>query len=235
MPVSRNRLLLLAVAVAAAAAVVVALLLVGAGTDSKRTATVPSPSSAQHRTTSALAGVPQRGDTLGKTSAPVSLLVFEDPQCPFCRQWNTETLPTVVERYVRTGRVKLVFRGIEIIGPNSVQGLRAIYAAGRQDKLWKMVDEIYRLQGAENSGWITDSVIRAAARASGADATAILASSSSAAVDAALAQAASEATADGVRGTPTFIVQRPPGLPQQLSVAALDPASFTAALDAALQ
>jgi len=131
--------------------------------------------------------------------------------------------------------VKLVYRGIEIVGPNSVQGLRAIYAAGQQNKLWNMVEELYRRQGTENSGWITDAIIREAAGAGGANGAAILAASNSAAVNAALNQAANEATADGVRGTPTFVMLRPPGLPQQLSVPALDPASFTASLDAALQ
>jgi protein-disulfide isomerase len=181
------------------------------------------------------ASVPQHGDTLGKADAPVTITVFEDPQCPFCRQWNVETLPTVIDRYVRTGRVKLVYRGIEIIGPNSVDGLRAIYAARGQNKLWQMVDELYARQGEENSGWITPAVITAAARAGGAKPKPIFAAANSPAVTAALKQAANEATADHVAGTPTFVIERPPGLPQQLSVPALDPASFTAALDAALQ
>ena len=78
-------------------------------------------------------------------------------------------------------------------------------------------------------------MITAAARAGGANPKPILAAANSPAVTAALKQAANEATADGVAGTPTFVIQRPPGLPQQLSVPALDAASFTAALDAALQ
>jgi hypothetical protein len=73
--------------------------------------------------------VPQHGDALGNASAPVTLTVFEDPQCPFCRQWNIDTLPTVVENYVRTGRIKIVYRGVVVIGANSLVGLAAEYAA----------------------------------------------------------------------------------------------------------
>ena len=226
----RKRLLLLAAALGAAAVVAVVLIAVGSNGKSTPAATTTAPAA----TASPLAGVPQHGDTLGRASAPVTITVFEDPQCPYCRQWDIDTLPTVVERYIRTGRVKLVYRGIEIIGPNSLVGLRAIYAAGRQNKLWTMVDELYRLQGAENSGWITGSVVREAARAGGADGTAILAASSSAAVTASLQQAAKQATAYAVPGTPAFVVERPLARPHQLSVPALDPASFTAALDAAL-
>ncbi len=232
----RNRILLLAAAVGAAAVVVVVLIVVGSGGGKDAATTTTTTAPAQSATTSdSAATVPQHGDTLGKPDAPVTITVFEDPQCPFCRQWNVETLPTVVDRYVKTGRVKLVYRGIEIIGPNSVDGLRAIYAARGQNKLWQMVDGLYARQGEENSGWITPAVITAAARAGGANPKAILAAANSPAVTTALKQAASEATADGVAGTPTFVIQRPPGLPQQLSVPALDPASFTAALDAALQ
>jgi protein-disulfide isomerase len=233
--VQRNRLLLLAGALGAAVVVAVALILVATHGHSNTAATTTAATTAPAVTGSPLAGVPQRGDTLGRASAPATITVFEDPQCPFCRQWDVDTLPTVIAEYVKPGRVKLVYRGIEVIGPNSVPGLRAIYAAARQNKLWTLVDALYQRQGAENSGWITPAAIRAAARASGANGSAILDASGSAAVSAALAKAATESTADGVRGTPTFVIERPPGLPQQLSVAALDPTTFTTALDAALQ
>jgi protein-disulfide isomerase len=227
--VKRPRLLLAVGAIAAAAVIVVVLLVVlDSGTKTTTTTTLPAVAHAL------FSGVPQQGDTLGKASAPVTITVFEDPQCPFCRAWALDTLPTVVKRYIRTGRVKLVYRGIPIIGPNSVKGLRTIYAAGEQNKLWNLADELYRRQGAENTGWITDALIDKSASSTGLNKRALLKASSSAAVSAALAQATREAHFAGVNGTPTFIVERPPGLPKQLSTG-LDPASFTAALDAALQ
>jgi protein-disulfide isomerase len=234
--VNRNRLLLLGAALGAAVIIVVVVILV-AGTSSKKAATTTTAATQTSPAAQAspLAGVLQRGDTLGKASAPVTLTVFEDPQCPFCQEWDEQTLPTVVQNYVRTGRVKLVYHGIDIIGPNSIAGLRAIYAAGSQNKLWSMVNELYKRQGTENSGWITQAVIRAAARSVGADGAKILATLNAPAITSALTAAAQEAKADSVQGTPTFIVERPPGLPQQLSLTGLDPATFTAALDAALQ
>jgi protein-disulfide isomerase len=232
--VQRNRLLLLAAALGIAAVVAVLLIVVGSSGKSDATPTTTAQSTSPTNS-SLFAGIQQHGDTLGAPGAPVTLTVFEDPQCPFCRDWDVETLPTVVDRYIRGGRVKLVYRGIEIIGPNSLAGLRAIYAAGRQNKLWPMVNELYKLQGAENSGWITASVVRDAAAAVGADGAAILAASNSADVTAELVTAAKEATADSVNGTPTFILQKPASAAQHLSVSGLDAASFTSALDAALQ
>jgi protein-disulfide isomerase len=184
---------------------------------------------------SILKGIPQHGATLGSPSAPTTVQVFEDPQCPYCQEWALGTLPTVVERYVRTGKVKLIYNGVEIIGPNSEVGLRAIYAAGRQNKLWNLVEELYERQGGENSGWITPAVIRSAATAVGADPAAVLSGSSSAAVAADLERAAAAFQAVGGPGTPTFVVQRPLAVQKVLQLTGLDPTSFDAALDAALQ
>ena len=231
----RNRLILVAAAVGGAA-LVAAVLIHVAGKGSSSTTTTTSATTATTKTAANLfAGVPQHGDTLGKASAPVTLIVYEDPQCPFCRNWNVDTLPTVIDQFVRTGKINLVYRGVVIIGPDSVRGLRAIYAAAKQNKLWNVADALYARQGAENSGWITNGVILAAARDAGANGQAIVAGMGASTVDAALNAAQKQAIADHLQGTPTFIIQRPPAVAQQLPVPGLDPASFVSALAAALQ
>jgi protein-disulfide isomerase len=238
--VNRSRLILLAGAIAAAAVVVVVVILVaGGGSDSPAatttTAQTQTGGSGEDEAVSTFEGVPQRGDTLGKASAPVTLVVFEDPQCPYCKQWNLDTLPTVVRDYVRTGRIKIQYHGIVVIGPNSVAGLRAEYAAGRQNKLWNMVEALYERQGEENSGWITIPVIRAAARDAGASPSKVIADADSKAVTSQLNASAALAQSYGVAGTPTFALQRQLGPLEQLQVSGLDPDQFTPALDAALQ
>jgi protein-disulfide isomerase len=228
---NRSRLLMLAGALAVAVVVVATLVAVGAGKDSKHPVAGASGTSAHAHP---FRGVPQNGDTLGDPAAPVSLTVFEDPQCPFCRDWNVNTLPSVIDQFVRPGNVKLVFRGINIIGPNSERGLRAIYAAGKQNKLWNVAAGLYAVQGEERSGWITDALIRQVAVGAGAHPGTVLADASSRAVTAQLTRAAREASADGVRGTPTFILRRPLAEPVQLN-ATLDPSGFVSALTAALR
>ena len=237
----RSRLYLLGAAALGAIAVVVVLIFVAAGggssgTTSSADRTVSSGTTTTAATPSAsLAGIPQKGATLGRATAPVTIEVFEDPQCPYCKEWNVGTLPSVLQDYVRTGRVKLVYRGINIIGPNSEYGLRAAYAAGEQNKLWQMVDQLYARQGVENSGWINDSTIASAAKAAGANVNSISAAFLTAPVTRMWRNAEKAATTYAVRGTPTFVVQRPPALPTQLQLSALDPASFSAALDPLLQ
>ncbi len=237
----RNRLVLLAAAAAVAVAVVVVVILVAgnggsdsAATTTASTATTGDGGGSKTEAQSTFAGVPQRGDTLGKAAAPTTMIVFEDPQCPYCRQWNIDTLPTVVDRYVRTGRLKLVYRGIPIIGENSIAGLAAIYAAGAQNKLWNMSEAMYERQGEENSGWITVPVIKDAAKEVGASPARIVKDAESPAVKAELRNAAKQADSLGINGTPSFGIQRTLGTIQPLNVTSLEPDGFTQSLDAAL-
>jgi protein-disulfide isomerase len=233
--VDRSRLYLLGAAALGAIGVAVVLIFVGSGGDSSSTTSNAVTATTPAAPALSLAGIPQSGITLGRASAPVTIEVFEDPQCPFCQEWNDGTLPSVVKNYVRPGKVKLVYRGINIIGPNSENGLRANYAAGLQNKLWQMSDELYLRQGQENSGWIDDATIASAAKAAGANVNSISAAFLTAPVTKMLASAGRAATTYGVRGTPTFVVRRPPALPTQLQLSALDPASFAAALDPLLK
>jgi len=232
-------LLILGGAIAAAVVAVVVIVVVagsGSGSSSTTTTTTTQPGSGGGtEAKSTFAGLPQQGDTLGKASAPVALTVFEDPQCPFCRQWNIDTLPTVVQNYVRTGRIKIVYRGVVVIGDNSLVGLAAIYAAAEQNKLWQMAEALYERQGDENSGWITVPLVRSAAKEIGLSPAKVVTAMRSATVTSAIRKSVNEARALGINGTPTFAIQKPLGTLQQLQVSGLEPGDFTPALDQALQ
>jgi protein-disulfide isomerase len=232
-----RRLLLVAAAVGGAAVLAVVLIVVAISGSSKKATTTTTAAGGTSPTdpVALFAGIPQRATALGKADAPATMLVFEDPQCPYCQEWNLDTLPTVVSQFVRPGKLMLVYRGIAIIGPNSVKGLRAVFAAGKQNKLWNFSEAMYEMQGAENSGWITNQAILSAAKNAGADGPQILADSPAKSVSAQLANANREATTYQVQGTPTFVLEQPPALPQQLNVTSLDPATFSAELQQALQ
>ena len=53
-------------------------------------------------------GVPQEGDRLGSSDAPVTIQVFNDLQCSNCREDFLSTIPALVENYVRPGDVELL-------------------------------------------------------------------------------------------------------------------------------
>jgi protein-disulfide isomerase len=126
--------------------------------------------------------------------------------------------------------VRLVFRGLSFIGPDSERALRAALAAGGQDRLWDVVHGLFLRQGVENAGWVTDELLQSLG-GSGLDARRMLDESGSPAVDRELEAAARAASAAGVPGTPFFQAGRTGGRLEPLRVDSLDAATFRAALD----
>ncbi len=158
-----------------------------------------------------LSGIPQSGAVLGQASAPVEILEFADLQCPFCAQAAASTLPGAIDRWVRPGTARIVFEPLAFIGPDSLRGALAALSAGRQDRLWQLVESIYGHQGAENAGWLSDAFLRDTARSVGLDVDRFDADRASPSVGSAVQQAGSLAQRAGVQSTPTFIVRGPRG------------------------
>jgi protein-disulfide isomerase len=169
-----------------------------------------------------LTGLPQDGPILGAPAAPVTLIEYADLQCPFCRQYSEDVFPSIVEEYVRPGRVKTEFRGVAILGEDSEEALRYVVAAGLQDRLWQLQEALFRNQGAEQSGWVTEELVRElAVEIPGLD------------VKQRIDETAAQAEAAEVPGTPTFFIQIGEDDPYFVQLP-LDPAAFREALDDAL-
>jgi protein-disulfide isomerase len=203
----RQRLWLLgASAVAVAVVVIVAIAVGGAGGGESGTTTGTPEGIAATR--ALFAGIPQRGEELGSPDAQVTVTEFADLQCPFCGQSARDELPDVVRDYVRPGRARLVFRALAFLGDDSERGAAMAAAAGMQNRLWQFVDLVYRNQGAENSGWVSDAYLRRVATAAGLDVRRAFADRTSAAAGARLEEAHAAANSAGVKSTPTFVVER---------------------------
>ena len=181
-----------------------------------------------------LDGIPQDGRVLGSPEADVTLIEYADLQCPACRAYTESYFPEIVSRYVRPGRVKTEFRGLAFIGPDSETALRWVLAAGLQDRLWHLQEALYRNQGRENSGWVTEELLRRlAGEIPGLDADRVLADAEGDEVSAQVAEAAAQAEAAEIRGTPGLAIQVGDGEPTTLEPG-VALSELTAALDEAL-
>ncbi len=177
--------------------------------------------------------IPQDGIVLGSPTASVTIIEYADLQCPACRAFAESVLPTVIDQYVRPGDVKAEFRGIGFIGPDSERALRFVQAAGLQDRLWQLQEGFYRNQGGENSGWVTDELVRRlAGEISGLDVERLFVDAEGAEVDALLRQAASLAEQDEITGTPSVFVQA--GVEKPVRVERPSATDVAVALDDAL-
>ena len=231
----RRRLLQLGSLVGLAAAVVIALALVSQGSQAEPNASAGAAVVGASDARAMLDGIAQSGTSLGDPKAPMVLTEFADLQCPFCRDFALNVLPQVVQRYVRTGKLRLELRMRGFLGPDSEVAARAAYAAAARDRMWNFIDVFYRNQGTENTGYVTSSFLSRIAAASGVPAKAILASGSSSSARKAVQAAEAEATAAGLSSTPSFLLGKRGGKGAPLAISSLDAASFTAALDAALR
>jgi len=213
------------VALAAAAALVVVALLLR---DDGGPASVPAP-------VVDLAGIPQQGTVLGAPEAKVTLIEYADLQCPACRSYTLNVFPAIVDANVRNGLVKTEFRGYPFIGSDSLKAQRFVLAAGLQNKLWQLQEALYRNQGRENEGWVTDDLLRElAGQIPGLDVEKLFADAESNEVASAVEAGFKEAQAAGIPGTPTFFVKIGDAAPYVLQ-SPLDSASLQAALDDALR
>jgi protein-disulfide isomerase len=174
-----------------------------------------------------LAGVPQHGNVLGLQSAPVTLQYFGDLQCPVCRDFTTRALPSLISRWVRRGEVKIEYRSLQTATREPqlfVDQQVAALAAGEQSRMWNFLEIFYGEQQEEGSGYVTPRFIRAIAeQVPGLDITRWSAALSETALAGAVAADAQAATADGLNGTPAFLIAR-----GARPARTFEPSSFTA-------
>jgi protein-disulfide isomerase len=184
-----------------------------------------------------LKGIAQHGNVLGSTSAPVTMVEYVDLQCPYCQQFETQAMTTLIPRYVRTGKVKVELRTLAFIGPDSVRGRSAALAAAEQNKLFNFAQLLFLSQGTENTGWLSDDIVKAAAASiPGLNVPQLLSARSSSSVSEQAQQLDSRATADGVNSTPTILVGKSGTTPTPVTLSSLtDPTAVEDAIAAALR
>jgi protein-disulfide isomerase len=163
------------------------------------------------------------------------LTEFADLQCPFCADYARDVLPSIVDRYVRTGRLRLELHVLSFLGEDSVRAGAMAAAATQQDRLWPFAEAFYRNQAAENSGYATDDFLRRiGGETAGLDVEHAMEDRLLPKAHAKLAEAERAASAVGASSTPTFYLRRGDGPARGVEPSALTPEAFTAALDKAL-
>ena len=90
---------------------------------------------------------------LGNPNAPVTLIEFGDYQCHFCNVFFHSTEGDILKNYVETGKVKMIFKDYNIIGPDSVNASHGAHCANDQDLFWEYHDILYSNWTGENNGW----------------------------------------------------------------------------------
>lgn len=99
-----------------------------------------------------LANIADDDPFLGNPEAPITLVEFGDFQCPFCGKFFSETESQIIDRYVKTGRIKFVYRDYAFLGRESEDAAVAAECAKEQGKFWEFHNYLYSHQRGENGG-----------------------------------------------------------------------------------
>ena len=103
-----------------------------------------APAAAAQDTISARA---DSGRVMGNASAPVWVIEASDFQCPFCKQWHDEEFQKLVDRYVKTGKIRLAFLNMPLgMHQHAVVAAEAAMCASVQGKFWQMHDALFASQ-----------------------------------------------------------------------------------------
>ncbi len=98
----------------------------------------------------ALLGVVEGDQVLGSPDAPVTFIEFGDFQCPFCGRFYAATEKQLIDKYVKTGQVKFIWRDFAFLGEESLDAAVAARCAGEQGKFWEYHNYLFEHQNGEN-------------------------------------------------------------------------------------
>jgi protein-disulfide isomerase len=149
---------------------------------------------------------------IGEANAPVTLAVWFDYQCPFCKKFDQDVIAQLHENYVKTGKLKIVFKDFSFLGEDSTvaaEFARALWDA-YPDRYYEWNQAMFVAQDDEGDKGFGDleSIKTLTAKIPGIDVAKVtkLMTDKKAQYDTAIAADRTEAQALGINGTPSVIV-----------------------------
>lgn len=157
------------------------------------------------------AGDPLAARSKGRPDAPVTVYEMADFQCPACRQFAVQVLPTLEREFIETGKVRWVFINLPLtsIHPNAMAAAEVAMCAAHQggNRFWQLHDLLFQ----EQDDWAKvpqpRAVLVSMAQRAGVDRAKLVACLDSGTVRAEVERDAQRAARSGARGTPSFYIE----------------------------
>jgi protein-disulfide isomerase len=155
---------------------------------------------------------------IGKADAPVTVAYWTDFQCPYCKHFEMNAFQDVLKDYINTGKVKMIFKDFQFLGPDSFAAAVAARSVWtlypNQYFAWR--EAMFNAQDNENGGFGNeDSIVALTKKIPGIDAKKVVddITANQAKYQALVNADIQEAQKFGVRGTPAFVIgtQMTPG------------------------
>lgn len=150
-------------------------------------------------------------NSMGDPNAPIKVEEFSDFQCPYCRLFADEEESSIVENYVKTGKVYFTYTPFSFLDGNATNGeskmaAQAAYCAADQGKFWEYHDVLFANQNAENNGDFANKRLFAFADSLGLDSGKFKSCLNGGTYRQQVLDDLARGRSLGVKATPTFIV-----------------------------
>lgn len=146
---------------------------------------------------------------LGDLNALVTIVEYGDFQCPFCGRFYSLTENQIKENYVKSNKVKFIYRHFAFLGPESQEAANASECAKDQGKFWAYHDSLYDAEirdGEEHNGNLNRDLFLSLAKGLGLNENSFTACLDSGKYSEKVKKDYAGAQALGVRATPTIFV-----------------------------
>jgi protein-disulfide isomerase len=84
---------------------------------------------------------------MGSDTAPMTVVVFSDFECPFCAEFALEEMPEIKERFIDTGQVRLAFKHFPLESharaAEAAQAAACVQEIGGDDAFWEYHDTLF--------------------------------------------------------------------------------------------
>ncbi len=152
------------------------------------------------------AGIQVTGTSLGTSDAPVVIIEYSDFQCRYCQDFALDIAPRIEAAYVKTGKVRIEYRHVIVLGAESQLAAEAAECAAEQNQFWPFYNNLMWRQYSPDLADITVERLREIARQIGLDMALFNASLASGKFKEKVARDDIEGRAWGITGIPAFFV-----------------------------
>ncbi|MEE8568565.1 MAG: DsbA family protein [Anaerolineales bacterium] len=168
------------------------------------------------------------GNAMGEPNAPVVIEEFSDFQCSYCRTFHQSTGAQIIEQYVETGQVRLIFRNYAFLGLESLAAANGSMCAAEQGKFWEYADILFANQSGHDAGAFSDRRLEAFAENINLDTALFQSCMRENRYQDQIQQDYQAGVSYGINSTPSFIING------KLVVGALPLSDFQSEIEAAL-
>jgi len=150
--------------------------------------------------------------TLGSVDAPVTLIEYADVRCPACKTYFDTIEPEVRENYIKTGKIKYIYKNLTIIDGNlgdteSARAGQAMQCAADQKRGFDFRDSLYKNYKGEARGIWTDKTLKDLASALNLDTGQLNSCLESNKYKQLVTDETAEGRKRGLNSTPSFVIK----------------------------